>query len=303
MLIEGLFYGGMSRMAALTPAARPGLHGIRRHRGLWYGKHPAHRLDVYEPVGRAGARPVVMYVHGGAFRAMSKDTHWLMGLIFARRGYLVFNVDYRLAPEFRFPAALEDLSRALAFVRREAPRFGGDPDRLVLAGESAGANLVTALTVASCYRRDEPFARSIFEEDYAPKAVVPFCGILQVSEPDRLLQEPIWFFERDAILSCAELYLPNEVSVSAALADPLKVIESQTPDRPLPPFFVSVGTSDRLLPDSRRLALALEDRAVPHRARYFDREIHAFQALVFRRAARECWRDLFAYLNELGLGA
>jgi alpha/beta hydrolase fold len=78
----------------------------------------AHRDDV---VGRAERRhkgppwPIVFYVHGGAFRILSKDTHWVMALSFARRGFVVFNVSYRLAPKHRFPAPLEDVCHCCLF--------------------------------------------------------------------------------------------------------------------------------------------------------------------------------------------
>src|SRR5690606_5988723 len=124
---------------------------------------PEHRLDVYRPAHAEGPRPVVLYVHGGGFRILSKETHWLMGLYFARRGYVVFNIGYRLAPKHPFPAALEDSADALGWVVQNAHRYGGDPTRLVLAGESAGANLVTSLTLACCYRREEPYARRVFD--------------------------------------------------------------------------------------------------------------------------------------------
>ena len=53
----------------------------------------------------------MLYVHGGGFRILSKDTHWIMGLAFARRGFLVFNIGYRLAPKHPFPAAIADAVR------------------------------------------------------------------------------------------------------------------------------------------------------------------------------------------------
>ena len=78
---------------------------------------------------------------------LSKDTHRVMALAYARRGYVVFTINYRLGPEHLFPAPLEDASpHALVWVREHCARFGGDPSRLAIAGESAGANLVTALT-------------------------------------------------------------------------------------------------------------------------------------------------------------
>ena len=102
-----------------------------------------HRLDVYRPKQADGPLPVVMYIHGGGFRILSKDTHWMMGLAFARRGYLVFNVGYRLAPTHPFPAAIEDSCRAFEWVVAHAARFGGDLERLVIAGESSGATPTT----------------------------------------------------------------------------------------------------------------------------------------------------------------
>ena len=53
-----------------------------------------HRLDLYRPIERTGLLPVVFYIHGGGFRILSKDTHWIMALMFARHGYLVYNINY-----------------------------------------------------------------------------------------------------------------------------------------------------------------------------------------------------------------
>ena len=102
--------------------------------------------------------PVLMYVHGGGFTILSKDTHWMVGLLIAQRGF-VFSINYRLAPEHRFPAAIEDACTAAAWVHDHAAEYGGDPDQLFLAGESAGANLITGISVANCFERPEPWAR------------------------------------------------------------------------------------------------------------------------------------------------
>jgi acetyl esterase len=60
-------------------------------------------------------------------------------------GFVVFNIDYRLAPTHKFPAAFDDAARALAWVREQAPKYGGDASRIVIAGESAGGNLTASL--------------------------------------------------------------------------------------------------------------------------------------------------------------
>src|SRR5262249_2103530 len=146
-------------LGRLHPDANPQRHRIEVERDIPYlpTGDRAHLLDVYRPTSSDGPLPVVLYVHGGGFRILSKDTHWVMGLSFASKGYLVFNINYRLAPRAPFPAALEDTCAAFAWVVRHAARWNGDVGRMVLAGESAGANLVTALSVATSYRRPEPW--------------------------------------------------------------------------------------------------------------------------------------------------
>jgi len=70
-----------------------------------------HLLDAYVPARHLKPLPVVMYVHGGGFAMLSKDTHYVMAMAFARRGYLVFNINYRLGPKHVFPEPLEDAAR------------------------------------------------------------------------------------------------------------------------------------------------------------------------------------------------
>ncbi|MBK8237400.1 MAG: alpha/beta hydrolase [Deltaproteobacteria bacterium] len=299
---------GLSAAGRMVPAARPERHGVECIRDVAYrdSSRVEHRLDVYRPQDVQGPLPVVIYVHGGGFRVLSKDTHWVMGIAFARAGYVVFNVSYRLAPRDPFPAGLEDVAAAFAWVRANAARYGGDASRLVLAGESAGANLVTALTIASCQRRPEPWAHAVFEADAVPRAVIPACGLLQVTDPDRYRREHgISWFIHDQLEEVTHAYLGAHASTddpALALADPLCVLECEAEfERPLPPFFAPVGTADPLIEDNRRLARVLARRGVPHRAPEYPGEPHAFHALVFRRNARRCWRDIFAFLRDTGV--
>jgi len=296
-------YEALARAGAKVPAARPKWHGLERIEDVPYDQNgPAERrLDIYRPLGGKTPRPVVLYAHGGAFRALSKDTHWLMGLAFARRGYLVFNVDYRLAPQHRYPAAIEDVCAAYEFVVENAELWGGDPSRLILAGESAGANLVTAATVAACYERPEPWARRAFDTGVAPTATLPACGIFDVSgAADLWRRRELPWFLIDQLETCME-YLPdNHDGLDLDLADPLRVFErGDKPDRPLPHFYVPVGTRDPLLHQTRRLRSALEHMGVSVKAEFFEGEVHAFHAFVWRRKARDCWRSMFEFLDAV----
>jgi acetyl esterase len=301
----------LASLVALHPAARPARHGIEVERDVVYGDDRRwHRLDVYRPVHRPRPWPVVFYVHGGAFHLLSKDTHWLMGLVFARYGYLVVNISYRLAPRHPYPAALEDTCAAYRWLAARIEALGGDPDRVALAGESAGGNLITALALIASQRRDEPWARAVFDAGLVPRAVLPFCAMLEVSRPERFSQRrrlPRWIdgMIRDASTSYLHGH-PREPGPTIALADPLRVLEEAVAglpvqrgwDRPLPPFFAPVGTRDPLLDDTRRLEKALAGLGVPCEARYYPGGIHAFHALVWDPAARRCWRDALAFLDR-----
>lgn len=289
-------FEALARLGALTPLAQPARYGVERVRNLAYGPEPWQRLDVYRPVGAEGPRPVVLYLHGGGFRAMSKDTHWLMGLRFAREGYVVFNANYRLAPRHPYPAAAEDAALALEAVLRLAPAHGGDPAALVLAGESAGANLTLGLTIAACWPRPEPWARRVWALDPRPRVSLPACGLLQVSDPERFnRRKALPFFVRDALRDPAAVYLRG-ATAEADLADPLLVLErAQPPERPLPALFLPVGTADPLVDDTRRALTALHRLGARAEARYYPGEMHAFHALIWRPAARLCWEEMLAF--------
>ncbi len=305
------FFGGLSSVARLHPASDPRRHGVEVESDIIYGPHGDwNTLDIYRPVHRPGPWPVVFYVHGGAFHLLSKDTHWLMGLVFARFGYLVVNISYRLAPKHPYPAAIEDTCAAYRWLAANIHQLGGDPTRVAVAGESAGGNLVTALTLAACQPRPEPWARAVYDTDLVPRATLPFCAILEVTNPSRFVQRkptlPRWV--NGMLHDAAATYLngySHEPSDATELADPLRVIEhaagiAHEPcfARGLPPFFAPVGTRDPLLDDTRRLEKALQTLGVPVEARYYPGGIHAFHALVWDPAARRCWRDALAFLDR-----
>lgn len=286
------------------PNARPERHGVERIEDVDYTGADAehHKLDVYRPLKREGLLPVVLYIHGGGFRILSKDTHWVMAIAFARRGHVVFNINYRLAPEHPFPAAAEDGCAALAWVYENAARFGGDPERIILAGESAGANLVTSLSIAASWPRPEPWAHRVFELGIRPRAALPACGILQVTDVDRFMRRKrLSRFLQDRLHEVEHAYLPHTHPRGEArdLADPLVWLErAEPPARPLPAFFAGVGTADVLLDDTRRLKAALDRLQTPCEVHYYPGEIHAFHALVWRPAARAFWRDTFSFLKR-----
>lgn len=305
-LVVDNFFRGLSQLGRLHPNADPARHGVDVVRDLSYveGGARLQRLDVYRPRGIEGRMPVVLYIHGGGFRIMTKEMHWVQALAFARAGYLVVNISYRLAPTHPYPSALEDCAAALAWVTENAARYGGDLGRLVIAGESAGANLALTTALLCCVERPEPFARDIFRLNVVPRAVLPLCGILQVSDVARFARRrPMPNLLLDRMEEVRESYIGGRAPGSHDLADPLLLLEEGPRiARPFPAVFSSVGTKDPLLDDTRRLHAALVRLGVDSEIRYYPGEMHAFQAMVFRHQARRFWQDAYDFLARRGLG-
>ncbi len=268
----------------------------------------AHRLDICRPKQRKGMLPVLMYIHGGGFVMCSKETHRGIGLIYADRGYVVFNINYRLAPKYKYPAALEDVAAAYRWIADNAARYGGDPDRIIVGGESAGGNLTLSLAVASCFKREEPAAKMIWDTGIVPRVIMVLCGMLQVSDPHHLKKvcPPITPIARDFALAIARdvsrAYLGREYRIprsETALADPLLIMESNTPPaRPLPTLYAMAGTHDILLDDTRRLEAAAKQRGLKNVVRYYAGEGHAFHLLGTSPQALDFWRDNLTFLER-----
>jgi acetyl esterase len=122
--------------------------GVLVVRDVAYGAHGRHRLDVYRPQANGSAAcPVLLLFHGGGFIRGDKSENENFGQYFARNGYVVAVANYRLAPDFVWPAGAEDVVAALKWLRANLEQYCGDPRRIFLVGESAGASHVAAATL------------------------------------------------------------------------------------------------------------------------------------------------------------
>ncbi len=303
-----------ARLRYAMPDAHPERHHVSVLRDIAYsgaascrggpakGRH--HLLDVYVPRRVPKPLPVIMYVHGGGFSMLSKDTHYVMAMAFARRGYLVFNINYRLGPKHIFPEPLEDAAAALLWVHRHAAEYGGDRERLAIAGESAGGNLVTALAVASAARMPQAFASRLYDANISLRAAIATYPLLDICDAERMLaSERLPFLAKRLLYDAATAYLGSnflEVARREPLASPLLVLERGLAPlgRPLAPFFISVGTRDILLPQAKRMSAVLDRLGVQHGLFVAPGEVHGFDAMVWRAAAREKWSRVHAFLAE-----
>lgn len=100
-----------------------------------------HKLDIYRPEKTEGTLPVILNLHGGGLVLCNRKVNRPFCAELARRGFLVFSVDYPLVPQAKVPEILSDVARAMDFVRDSIGEYGGDPERVYLVGDSAGAFL------------------------------------------------------------------------------------------------------------------------------------------------------------------
>ena len=123
--------------------------GIKVVRDVKYGAHNRNVVDIFTPESGAAGRPVLMFVHGGGYtrgnkRAPGSAFYDNIMVFAARHGMVGVNVEYRLAPEFKWPGGVEDMGAAVRFVNEKIAGYGGDPNRVFLMGHSAGAGHVAA---------------------------------------------------------------------------------------------------------------------------------------------------------------
>lgn len=161
--------GLVELLAACSPAAlvdlfvpRGGYHVVRN---LAYGSDPRQRLDLYVPDGLSAPAPVMLFFYGGSWKGGSKSLYRAFGQAFASQGIITAVADYRVYPQVRYPAFVEDGARAFAWLHGHAAAHGGDANRLFLAGHSAGAYIAVMLAADPSYlktaRADPSWIRGV----------------------------------------------------------------------------------------------------------------------------------------------
>ncbi|KQQ05505.1 MULTISPECIES: alpha/beta hydrolase [unclassified Rathayibacter] len=240
---------GVVRVAEVVPA-RPGA--------------PATTADVFRTggagsrTGGAGSRPTVVWIHGGAWiSGHRRDVDPYLRLI-ADAGYTAVGLDYGRGPEATYPTAPRQLLAALEHLRRNAGRLGIARDRIVLAGDSAGAQLASQLATAvtnPSYARDAGLTTSLPVE--AVRAVVLHCGVFDLSAMARVTGVAGWGF-RSALWA----YTGRRNWAESTVGAHMSTIDHVTPR--FPPVFISGGNADALTArQSRPFAAHLRSLGVP----------------------------------------
>jgi triacylglycerol lipase len=195
--------------------------GIQAERDIAYGTDPLQKLDVFTKANdTATNKAVVIFAHGGGFTGGDKHRdgafqydHLMMWL--ARNDMVGVNINYRLAPASPFPAAQEDLAAAIRWTKANITRYGGDPNRIVLAGQSAGASLVA-----------NHLAMRQFHGPDGHGAVAAYLssGQYEVSEPSPYYgNDRARFAERSSLNGMARIGIPMFITI--AEFDPPEIAE------------------------------------------------------------------------------
>lgn len=121
--------------------------GYKIQRDVPYGEHPRNKLDIYVPESAIADANVAVFFYGGSWKFGSKADYLFVGQALASKGIITVIADYRLYPEVRFPAFVEDGAKAVGWVHRHIAGRGGDPNRIFLIGHSAGAHIASMLAL------------------------------------------------------------------------------------------------------------------------------------------------------------
>lgn len=256
----------------------------------------AFSADVIVPKGE-GPHPVLVYLHGGGWVCGSPTTHNKLAHRFAEGGNLVVNVDYRMAPEHPFPTPFEDCAEAVRWTTKEVAAYGGDPTRIAIGGDSAGANLSAAVAAALADDPSGPALRAAI----LIYGVFDFATIAAEPPPElaaAMAVMPIGLGEKLIELMVGS-YLGSERS-DALLRDPR--VSPVHAAAKLPPCHVVCGTSDTLVAQARALVAGLEAGGVEHESFEDEGMPHGYAQMEFLPAARPAIDRMLRFL-EAHLGA
>ncbi len=171
--------------------------------GIAYGAGERRALDIYVPLTQSDApRPVIVFFYGGSWNSGTRHGYDFAGRALAAQGFVVVVPDYRLVPEVRFPGFVEDGAAAVRWVRANIAQHGGDGERIVLAGHSAGAYIAAMLANDGRWLGDDHAAIAGMAGLAGPYDFVPFDTDSSIAAfgqwPDPADTQPVTFADAAA---------------------------------------------------------------------------------------------------------
>jgi acetyl esterase/lipase len=216
-------------------------------------------------------RPTLLYFHGGGFTHFSAETHDSVARYLCNKASCtVVNVDYRLAPEHKFPAALDDAYDALTWVANHALELGSDPAKIAVCGESAGGTISVALCLMTKEEKGPPIALQI-----------PMCAALTLNTGTeygswKALGGGEYLLTPRTIDEIASLYLNEPGERLNPLASPILAPDVSG----LPPALILTAQFDPLVDEAAHYAQRLKQAGVPVTYKCFEGTIHSFMIMA-----------------------
>lgn len=284
MVIRSVFTKGAKAAATTQLPYVPST--VQRQRGISYRSGDSDALlDVFSPTQSDEALPTIVWVHGGGWVSGNTNDGASYMAVLAARGFTVINVGYSIAPEKKYPLPVEQVLDALAFITRNAAQYGVNPNAIVLAGDSAGAQIsaqVANIITSPSYAIEMGLTPRISPAQLA--GVVLYCGAYDMSMVD-------WDGRFGSFLKTIMWAYTGVEDVRADRSfDVASVLNYVTPQ--FPPAFISAGNADPLGPQSHALAEKLERLGCRVQPRFFADDDpahlgHEYQAHLDKPEARE----------------
>ena len=268
-------------------AAIPLPEGITECRNISYGHYGRDSLlDVYYPQGTTEALPTIVHIHGGGYVYGSKEIYRRYGMDMARRGFAFVNFNYRLAPKWKFPTPLADTNAVLEWVVQNAQRYHLDPERIILAGDSAGAQLTSQYAAIHC----NPVYAALFQLKLPKvkiKALGLNCGMYDMAA--RASQERKGLHQD---------YLGKTLSPEDPRFQVLSSIRQN-----YPPAFITTGTHDFLRENAEPMCHFLNEKGIPAQWKCYGTEDneaigHVFHINIRLPEAIQCNDDAAAFFKQ-----
>lgn len=220
-------------------------------------------LRIYTPPGE-GPFPTLVFFHGGGFALGGITSHENVARQLAREAEaLVISVDYRLAPEDPYPAAVEDAYTAVEWAVEHAASFHGDPSRLIVAGDSAGGNLAAAVALKA---RDEEGPAIGLQVLLYPVLT------LETIEAGSRRRYNGYVLDEATMKQFRDWYLPDPATWAEPYVSPLLAADH----RSLPPAYIMTAEFDPLKDDGMKYATCLRNAGVPVRYQNYEGVMHGF---------------------------
>lgn len=230
---------------------------ILRYDDILYGDNPDWQmLDVYRPKNTNGILPVIVSVHGGGWVYGDKERYQYYCMDLAKRGFAVVNFTYRLAPEYKFPAPLEDTNLVFEWVLSNAKEYEFDTEAVFAVGDSAGAHILglyTEICTNEIYAKKFEFH---VPKGFVPKAVALNCGAYEITVDEN---------SEDLTHTLMGDFLPEKGTASEL--EMINVANHITKD--FPPTFFMTATGDFLIEQPKVLSQKLMKENVPFQFHFY----------------------------------